>query len=196
MRNNVLENYDNMLFVFINNAHLQFLDKIMVYLTQFGREIFWALVILLLFIFGKSTGRKTAIILFLSILVLIPIGTMTKEIIQRLRPVIPESDSLLPASHGYSFPSGHALIVSAGATIALILLRGSTINLFIGFVLTIEAGLVCYSRVYVGGHYPLDILGGILLGVGVSLLFASQEKRIEYLYFRTIKIFDKSKTNH
>lgn len=112
-----------MLFVSINKAHLQILDKMLIYLTQFGREIFWALVIFLLFIFGKKTGRKTAIILFLSILVLIPLGAITKEVIRRLRPVISEPNFLLLASPGYSYPSGHALIVSAGAAIVLIILR-------------------------------------------------------------------------
>jgi membrane-associated phospholipid phosphatase len=178
----------------INNSHLQSLDKLMIYLTQFGREIFWALVIFLLFMFGKKTGRKAAIILFLSILVLIPTGTMIKEVIQRPRPVIPESNFLLPMTHGYSFPSGHALIVSACATIALVLLRSTIINFIIGSALTIEAGLVCYSRVYVGGHFPLDILGGILLGVGTSFLIVSQEKRVEDRYLRTIKIIGKSNT--
>lgn len=166
----------------------------MAYLTQFGREIFWGLAVVLLFVFGNEIGKRTAIMLFLSILVLIPIGIITKEIIQRPRPSISDLNSLLLSSNGYSFPSGHALMVSAGAAIALLLLKKSTINLIIGLVLTIEAGLVCYSRIYVGGHYLLDILGGILLGVGVAFLLMSQQKRIDDLYTRTIKILSKSES--
>jgi len=76
-------------------------------------------------------------------------GTLTKEIIQRPRPVIPESNFLLPMTQGYSFPSGHVLIVSICVTIALVFWRGLIINLAMGSVLTVEAVLVYYSRVYV-----------------------------------------------
>jgi membrane-associated phospholipid phosphatase len=51
------------------------------------------------------------------------------------------------------------------------LFRDSARKLAISLILAVEAALVCFSRVYVGGHYPLDVFGGIFLGVGMALLF-------------------------
>jgi len=54
-----------------------------------------------------------------------------------------------------------------------------------------EAALICISRVYIGGHYPLDVVGGIFLGVGVSFIFVGMEKRIELLIMPITKILKK-----
>ena len=132
-----------------------------------------------MFIFGGWTGKKTAVVVAISMLVLIPLGVLAKDIVARARPVIPKSDFLIAPDKEYAFPSGHALIVSAGAAGALFLFRNTRKQLVVSIVLAIEAALVCVSRVYVGGHYPLDVVGGILLGVGVSLIFVGIEKRIE-----------------
>ena len=160
----------------------------MIWLTEYGREVFWIVVILLMFIFGGWSGRKTAIIIAISILVLIPLGTIAKDIIARYRPAIPKSDFLIAADNDYSFPSGHAVVVSAGAAVALALFRDTYKKLAISVLLAIEAAFVCISRVYVGGHYPLDVLGGILLGVGVAFIFVGIEGHLESLYLSMRKI--------
>ncbi len=171
---------DTSVFLKVNNSHVHFLNKIMVWLTEYGREAFWIMTIILLFVFGGISGKKTAIVLVLAFIVLIPIGFAAKDIVQRPHPTIPESDFLLVQDpNEYSYPSGHATIVSAGAAIALSLFRDSKRKLAISLALTAEAILVCISRVYVGGHYPLDVIGGILLGVGISFLFVGATKQVE-----------------
>ncbi len=184
LKSNSLTNQDNKLFLRINSSHFQVLNQFMIYLTEYGREIFWILVILFLFLFGKKTGQKTAIVMSISMIVLIPVGMITKEIIERPRPIVPETDFLVAADSEYTFPSGHALIVSSGAAVALVLMRGSYIQVIVALLLTIEAALVCLSRVYVGSHYPLDVFGGILLGVGVSFVFIWKEKWLEMLHLQ------------
>ena len=104
-----------------------------------------------------------------------------KDIVARPRPSIPKSDFLIPSDPEYAYPSGHAVIVSAGAAVALMMFRNTQKRLAISLALAAEAALVCLSRVYVGGHYPLDVIGGILLGVGVSFIFVGIEKHIESL---------------
>jgi membrane-associated phospholipid phosphatase len=154
----------------------------MIYLTLYGRELFWILVIVFLFIFGGNMGKKTAFILSLIIIALIPIGAISKQVIERPRPIILGNDTLIQADSDFSFPSGHALIVSAGAITVLSLFRDTNKKFTISIILAIEAVLVCISRVYVGGHYPLDVVGGILLGLGVSYLFLWKEKKIYLMY--------------
>ena len=178
--NTTLAKSDSIAFLDVNNSHFYpAFNKLMIWLTEFGREVFWPIAIALLFIFGGWTGKKTAVVVAISMLVLIPLGVLAKDIVARARPVIPKSDFLIAPDKEYAYPSGHALIVSAGAAGALFLFRNTRRQLVVSIVLAIEAALVCISRVYVGGHYPLDVVGGILLGVGVSLIFVGIEKRIE-----------------
>jgi len=172
---------DSITFLDINNSHSKTLNQLMVLLTKYGREVFWPIAIILLFVLGGWTGKKTAIVIAISMIVLIPIGAIAKESIARPRPIIPKSDYLIAADSEFAFPSGHALIVSAGATVALLLFNNTLRKLGISIALTVEAALVCISRVYVGGHYPLDVVGGILLGAGVSIIFVGIDKSIEAL---------------
>src|SRR5919108_3449629 len=155
-------NADVASFLYLNDLHQYShpaISQMMIWLTQYGREVVWSIAIILLFIIGGTTGKKTAVVMGLAMLVLIPLVNAANEIAARPRPIIPQEDFLIAADSEYAFPSGHATIVSAGAVVVLILFRDSARKLAVSLSLTIEAALVCFSRVYVGGHYPLDVFG-------------------------------------
>jgi undecaprenyl-diphosphatase len=179
--NSPINRIDSSAFSNINSSHSQALNQLMISLTKYGREVFWPIAIILLFVLGGWTGKKTAVVIALSMLVLIPLGVLAKDIVARPRPSIPKSGFLIPTDSEYAYPSGHAIIVSAGAAVAIMMFRNTQKRLAISLALAAEAALVCLSRVYVGGHYPLDVIGGILLGVGVSFIFVGTEKHIESL---------------
>jgi undecaprenyl-diphosphatase len=172
---------DKLVYLQVNNTHFEPLNQIMILFSQYGRGVAWTMTGILLFILGGWTGRKTAIVMAITMLILIPLGTIAKEIVGRVRPAMSEAELLMAPDTGYSFPSGHAVIASSGAAVLLALFRGSYKKLAISIGLALEAALVCFSRVYVGDHYPLDIAGGILLGVGVAFIFISLTKRIDQL---------------
>ncbi len=179
---------DKAAFLSINNSHTPSFNGFMILLSQYGREVFWIATIILLFIFGGWSGKKTAVVMAISMLVLIAIGTIAKDVIARERPIIPQSDFLLASDKEGSFPSGHATIVSAGAAVALALFRNTNRKLAVSIGLTVEALLVCISRVYVGGHYPTDVIGGVLLGVGVSFIFVGIAFQIEKMMLPIAKV--------
>jgi membrane-associated phospholipid phosphatase len=116
---------DEITYLQVNNPHFDPLNEIMILFSQYGRGVAWTLTGVLLFVFGGWIGRKTAIVMAITMLILIPIGTIAKETIGRLRPAMPEAELLMTLDTGYSFPSGHAVIVSSGAAIMLTLYRAS-----------------------------------------------------------------------
>jgi membrane-associated phospholipid phosphatase len=171
---------DYSLFLTVNNLHYGLvLNELMIWMTLYGREIVWIVVIIIFFVFGGWLGKKISVTIGLSILVLTFLVPVIKNLVERPRPLVPQADFLLAADKEYAFPSGHATIVAAGVAVVLALYRGSARRTFISIILSFEVVLVCVSRVYVGAHYPLDVLGGILLGIGVSFIFVGSIKSIE-----------------
>lgn len=164
---------DNFYFLQLKQLSLflpSFVDNIMLMITLYGREIFWPIVLIMLFIFGGKIGKKTAVIAAISMILLMPLVSVIKDVIDRPRPNVSGVETFPVSADTFSFPSGHATIVSAGLATVSIMFRGNVKRTILFVGLTFEAALVCFSRIYVGVHYPLDVVGGILLGTGFSFL--------------------------
>jgi undecaprenyl-diphosphatase len=99
-----------------------------------------------------------------TILVAESVSGLLKEWIGRARPPLDDSDPapLVDLPHTSSFPSGHSTVAFACATaIALAVPR-------LRWPVFVLAALIAFSRVYVGVHYPLDVLAGALLGIALG----------------------------
>ena len=141
--------------------------SLMVLVTSYGREVVWGLLVIVMFLAGNKQTKLLAMELAVLFIVGILVGDLAKLLVQRPRPDMASGILLrVPAEADPSYPSGHALIVSIGAAFALARFHRKTLAV----LLALEAGIVCYSRVYVGVHYPLDVAGGVLLGIGIALV--------------------------
>lgn len=93
-------------------------------------------------------------------------NVLLKNLIARPRPcwLDPSVPMLIPVPKDYSFPSGHTLSSAIGATI----LTGTDRRF--GVAAIPLAVLIAFSRLYLYVHFPSDILGGALLGLGIGAL--------------------------
>ena len=143
------------------------LDGFWIFITHLGDSGYlWIAIGVALLLFKKTRPVGISVLLALVINVFMTnIGL--KNIIARTRPfnVNPELVTLIKHPSSYSFPSGHT---SGSLTAAFVLYH--LMPKKIGVPAVVLATMIGFSRMYVGVHYPTDVLGGIMVAVIASTL--------------------------
>jgi undecaprenyl-diphosphatase len=161
-----LSDWDKSAFLYLNGHHNELMDYVM---TLFTFTPTWLLFYgVTLYVIIRKYGRKSIpIILSLALIILLAdqISGLLKHSIMRLRPsndpvMIPLSHVFYKSGGLYGFVSAHAANAFSFATFSALLFRSKGYAMFI----FPWACLIAYTRIYLGVHYPGDILGGALLG--------------------------------
>jgi len=173
---------DTELLIFLNNLGSKQWDGFWLALTN---QFHWSpLFALLLFLIFKKFGWKNGGLILLFLVVLITFSdqftNFIKNTFERLRPcntegVLQQIREFNYKPTSYSFYSGHAASSMTFSFFVILLLKKH--YKYIGF-LVIFPLLFGYSRIYLGVHYPVDILSGYLAGLFFGYLFYVLQKKL------------------
>lgn len=149
------------------NLRAPWLDPIVKGITYLG-EAGWFWIVLSLVLILTKTYRKTGIECGTSLILhLILVNGAAKNLFRRTRPyeVIDGLVNLVGKQSDFSFPSGHT---AASFAVAVVLLMRAPKKISIPAM--VLAVLISLSRLYVGVHYPTDVLGGAIIGTLCSFI--------------------------
>lgn len=172
MLESILE-IDRNLFIFLNSLGSEAFDPFWLLITkQFNWIPIFAIILYLVF---KHLGWRHAVLILFVVALLITVTDQTTNLFKngfaRLRPGSnPELADLIRAVQtrkSFSFISGHASNSMAVAFFLFMVLRPYL--KYMGFIF-IWPAIFAYSRIYLGLHYPLDILGGYVWGILMALV--------------------------
>ena len=187
---------DSKLFLFLNNLGTTKFDAFWLSLSKIEANILMYLFLILLFFHIKKLSPKFLYIFYLLFIIALMItitdqgANFFKDSFQRLRPCYNESiiDSLRLVKENcggkYGFFSAHA---SNSFSLAIFfgLLFINRIR-YIIMITIVYASLISYSRIYIGVHYPIDIIFGSFFGIFVGFIMYS------FVYLKFLKFFDKT----
>ena len=155
--------FDSSILLWIqDNLRLDFLSPVVKVITHLGdKGALWILLTLALLIIRKTRpiGARCAVAMVIGLLVT---NLVIKNWVARIRPyeVIPGLQCIVALADDWSFPSGHT---TNSLACAWVLFRCAPRKY--GVPALVMAILISLSRLYVGIHYPTDVLGGAVIGL-------------------------------
>ncbi|HHX78125.1 MAG TPA: phosphatase PAP2 family protein [Acholeplasmataceae bacterium] len=161
-----MRNFELDIIRFFRDISIPFIDNLMQIVTFLGEQYVLILVLAsIYFVFSKEAGEKIAYTIFTSL----GVNNILKGLIKINRPFVtdPTIDAVrVETATGYSFPSGH----SQNATVTFSSIAYHFKKRWLWITASILIFLVGISRVVLGVHYPSDVIVGISLGLGCTLL--------------------------
>ena len=168
--------YDTDLFLFLNNLGSEPWDDLWTLITN--KLTFIPLYAILLFLVYKNYGLKGMLVIIVCAALMITtadqLANLFKHGFQRPRPCGEEALQeimrfVVDRCGRYGYFSGHAVNSMATAVFMGLLIKNK--YYYLPFVLLLWAFIVGYSRIYVGVHYPLDVLTGMFFGGIIGWVF-------------------------
>ena len=141
-----------------------FFNKFFEFVTILGEEtIIILLVTIIYYMFSKKEAKR----LFFIVIATTGVNTIAKNLVKRPRPFANGEITAIrqETATGYSFPSGHSQNIATLGTYLALRVR----KIWVIIAVSLVCLLVGFSRLYLGVHYPSDVIVGLLLGVGVSI---------------------------
>ena len=179
-----LTRIDTELFLFLNGLHNSWLDPIMTFISG---KITWAPFYIVLLYLVIKNYKKPSILIIIGIVLLVFCADQVasgifKPIFERPRPCHNEAIKdlvYLPNGHcggAYGFISSHACNTFALAAYLTLLLKKYYSK--IAWVMFVWATLVAYSRIYMGVHYPGDVIAGAAVGTLIGFILATIANKV------------------
>lgn len=181
--------YDKELFFYLNSLGSESWDEFWLFITyKFSWIPFYAILLFLIF---KKLGWKAGLLTMVFVAAMIAttdqLANYFKFTIERLRPcqegVFDEAIRFVaPRCGKYGYFSGHATSSMALAVYVSSLLRLHYPKII--FLMLVYTILVSYSRIYVGVHYPLDIITGMAVGAVIGAIYFKIQSFFQYRLWR------------
>lgn len=158
--------FDNIILNFFVNHRNFYLNKFLILINIGFSEVVLFILLTLLFFFKKEI-RKYIPLLWVSMISAAIIMIVLKVLIHRPRPL----DYALVAVSSFSFPSGHAAVSFSGLPLIQRVFKK------IKWFWVVLAVIIALSRVYLGVHYPSDVVAGAMVGYSVGWIILKIEQK-------------------